>query len=119
MSRGYPLANLKSRTYAGWRASSARGKQNSSTPGGIRTHDPRFRKPVLYPLSYRGVLSLETFAGHDLRFVLPGLAILSGNQAASASALPILSPVKGLLNGAEVEVHVRKGSVMALGSRWN
>jgi hypothetical protein len=24
------------------------------TPGGIRTHDPRFRKPVLYPLSYRG-----------------------------------------------------------------
>jgi hypothetical protein len=26
----------------------------ASTPGGIRTHDPRFRKPVLYPLSYRG-----------------------------------------------------------------
>ena len=25
-----------------------------SAPGGTRTHDTRFRKPVLYPLSYRG-----------------------------------------------------------------
>src|SRR5688572_9311079 len=28
-----------------------------NTLGGIRTHDPRFRKPVLYPLSYRGFVS--------------------------------------------------------------
>ena len=25
----------------------------AGTPGGIRTHDPWFRRPVLYPLSYR------------------------------------------------------------------
>ena len=25
-----------------------------NTPGAIRTRDHRFRKPVLYPLSYRG-----------------------------------------------------------------
>ena len=25
-----------------------------STPGASRTHDTRFRKPLLYPLSYRG-----------------------------------------------------------------
>jgi hypothetical protein len=25
-----------------------------STLGAIRTRDPRFRKPVLYPLSYEG-----------------------------------------------------------------
>ena len=24
-----------------------------SAPRGIRTHDPRFRRPMLYPLSYR------------------------------------------------------------------
>ena len=29
-----------------------------STPGAIRTRDPRFRKPVLYPLSYEGKLLL-------------------------------------------------------------
>ena len=28
----------------------------SSTPGATRTHDTRFRKPLLYPLSYRGML---------------------------------------------------------------
>jgi hypothetical protein len=27
----------------------------SGTPGGTRTHDTRFRKPLLYPLSYRGI----------------------------------------------------------------
>jgi hypothetical protein len=27
----------------------------SGTPGAIRTHDKRFRKPLLYPLSYRGI----------------------------------------------------------------
>ena len=26
--------------------------QSSGPPGGIRTHDPRFRRPMLYPLSY-------------------------------------------------------------------
>ena len=25
------------------------------TPGATRTHDTRFRKPLLYPLSYRGI----------------------------------------------------------------
>ena len=25
------------------------------TPGATRTHDTRFRKPLLYPLSYRGM----------------------------------------------------------------
>ena len=24
----------------------------AGAPGGIRTHDPRFRRPMLYPLSY-------------------------------------------------------------------
>ena len=27
------------------------------TPGATRTRDTRFRKPLLYPLSYRGVLT--------------------------------------------------------------
>ena len=32
-----------------------------STSRGIRTHDPRIKSPLLYQLSYRGVLSiLET-----------------------------------------------------------
>ena len=26
----------------------------NGTPGATRTHDTRFRKPLLYPLSYRG-----------------------------------------------------------------
>ena len=26
----------------------------TTTPGRIRTYDPRFRKPMLYPLSYGG-----------------------------------------------------------------
>ncbi len=26
----------------------------TGTPGATRTHDTRFRKPLLYPLSYRG-----------------------------------------------------------------
>lgn len=28
------------------------------TPGGIRTPDPRFRRPMLYPLSYRRSIAL-------------------------------------------------------------
>ena len=28
---------------------------NYGAPGAIRTHDKRFRKPLLYPLSYRGM----------------------------------------------------------------
>ncbi len=31
------------------------GNQQKSTPGRIRTCDTRFRKAVLYPLSYEGV----------------------------------------------------------------
>lgn len=30
-------------------------------PGGSRTHDLRFRKPSLYPLSYKGVLPTTSF----------------------------------------------------------
>ena len=29
-------------------------RKGAGAPGGTRTHDTRFRKPVLYPLSYRG-----------------------------------------------------------------
>ena len=32
---------------------------NSGTPGGIRTHDPWFRRPVLYPLSYRRMVAAK------------------------------------------------------------
>ena len=35
-------------------AGEASGWQSTSTPGGSRTPDPWFRKPLLYPLSYRG-----------------------------------------------------------------
>src|SRR5262245_1946225 len=52
----------------------------TSTPGGIRTHDPRFRKPVLYPLSYRGILALS-LCSTDLRFSRPGLAISFVNKS--------------------------------------
>ena len=27
-------------------------RRKAGAPGGIRTHDPRFRRPMLYPLSY-------------------------------------------------------------------
>ena len=30
-------------------------KEKWSAPGGIRTHGPRIRNPVLYPLSYGGI----------------------------------------------------------------
>ena len=30
------------------------GQLSSSAPDAIRTHDTRFRRAVLYPLSYRG-----------------------------------------------------------------
>ena len=30
-------------------------KERLNAPGGIRTHGPRIRNPVLYPLSYGGV----------------------------------------------------------------
>ena len=45
----------------------------SGAPGGTRTHDLRFRKPLLYPLSYRGakpILYLKTVpdgAGRPVR----------------------------------------------------
>ena len=35
-----------------------------STPGGTRTHDTRFRKPLLYPLSYRGTEVLASYSGN-------------------------------------------------------
>ena len=34
---------------------------NNGTPGATRTHDTRFRKPLLYPLSYRGTASLQLY----------------------------------------------------------
>src|SRR5262249_5357511 len=36
-----------------------------TTPGRIRTCDPRFRKPMLYPLSYGGVMSGAILSGSD------------------------------------------------------
>ncbi len=30
-------------------------EQENGAPGGTRTRDKRFRKPLLYPLSYRGL----------------------------------------------------------------
>ena len=33
-----------------------------NTPDRIRTCDPRFRKPVLYPLSYRGVVTVGSLS---------------------------------------------------------
>jgi hypothetical protein len=33
-----------------------------TTPDRIRTCDPRFRKPVLYPLSYRGVVTVGSLS---------------------------------------------------------
>jgi hypothetical protein len=33
----------------------------SNTPGASRTHDTRFRKPLLYPLSYRGTMEIGGF----------------------------------------------------------
>src|SRR5262249_28916302 len=40
-----------------------------STPGKIRTCDPRFRKPMLYPLSYGGCKDLR----QSTFFLTPGL----------------------------------------------
>ncbi len=34
----------------------------SGTPGATRTHDTRFRKPLLYPLSYRGLNHMPIIA---------------------------------------------------------
>ncbi|MFM2093242.1 MAG: hypothetical protein RIS70_366, partial [Planctomycetota bacterium] len=36
-------------------ANATSSQEKPNTPGRIRTCDPRFRKPVLYPLSYGGV----------------------------------------------------------------
>ncbi len=47
-----------------------------NTPGATRTHDTRFRKPLLYPLSYRGTplhlhTPLHTSASGPPAFILP------------------------------------------------
>src|SRR5262245_2272901 len=42
--------------YSDRRTSERVQKRATNTPDRIRTCDPRFRKPVLYPLSYRGIL---------------------------------------------------------------
>ncbi len=41
-----------------------------STPDRIRTCDLRFRKPLLYPLSYRGVNSYKITTCNNLLFRL-------------------------------------------------
>src|SRR5258706_3149481 len=38
----------------GWATAWARGWATNCAPETIRTSDPRFRKPLLYPLSYGG-----------------------------------------------------------------
>lgn len=56
-----------------WNANATSSQKKTSTPGRIRTCDPRFRKPVLYPLSYGGVaVSLL-----EIGFVELGHAILT------------------------------------------
>ena len=42
------------------------------TPGAIRTRDLRFRKPLLYPLSYRGLLCWDSQFYHARRGLVPG-----------------------------------------------
>ncbi len=42
--------------------------QNDNAPGGIRTHDPRFRKPVLYPTELRAPDILIFMYRHRLTF---------------------------------------------------
>ncbi len=39
------------------RGADVRCKHINGTPGVTRTRDTRFRKPLLYPLSYRGLAS--------------------------------------------------------------
>ena len=40
---------------------------HSTTPGGIRTHDPRFRKPVLYPTELRALMLATIYAKKSYR----------------------------------------------------
>lgn len=59
-------------------------------PGWIRTNDPRFRKPSLYPLSYRGVCRLVAGAS-QLVFRFDGIHVIL-SPVAMALRLPRLSP---------------------------
>ena len=61
-----------------------------STQGWSRTNDVRFRKPALYPLSYRGVCRLVARAS-QLVFRFDGIHVIP-SPVAMALRLPRLSP---------------------------
>ena len=64
--------------------------EKPSAPGWIRTNDARFRKPALYPLSYRGVCRLVAGTS-QLVFRFDGIHVIL-SPVAMALRLPRLSP---------------------------
>ena len=54
-----------------------------NTPGRIRTYDPRFRKPVLYPLSYGCTFGEDLLSRKPNRFISLSTIIGMGKELSS------------------------------------
>jgi hypothetical protein len=68
-------------------------RHHTSAPGRNRTCDTRFRKPLLYPLSYEGELATEADRGPDADILSRGTIVKSLARMSLTGPLPIGSEV--------------------------